>query len=394
MPLRKDKSMTGKSTQRRLLHPYDMNSLTRWIEALRLYGGISPRNLDKALLATALSMITSPLRLAERALFRPRIESTTITQPPLFILGHWRTGTTFLHSLLTQDQDTGYVTLFQTLAPDAFFVGQKTLQPLLALRAPKTRPMDNVLIEMEGPQEEEFAMAHSSGLSFYVGWYFPDAMEQLFEKYALLDGLSGDELADWQSSYTYLLKAATRHADGKRLVVKNPVNTCRIGALLELFPDAKFVHICRDPYAVYKSALHLFHSVLDLVSLQTIDDAQIERYVLKFYRRMMKRYLEERGRIPAGNLVEVRYEDLVADPVAETDRIYAELGLPGWEAAREDVRAYAHSQRGYAKNLFAMRPRDIQKVEEHWKFVIDAWGYPRPCCARETRSFSDASAAK
>lgn len=385
--------MAGKRNQRRILHPYDMNSFTRWVEALRLYGGISPRNLDKALLVTALSMITSPLRLAERALFKPRVESTIIEQPPLFILGHWRTGTTFLHSLLTQDQDTGYVSLFQTLAPDAFFVGQKTLQPLVALRAPKTRPMDNVILEMEGPQEEEFAMAHSSGLSFYVGWFFPKAMEKLFDKYALLEGLRGDELARWQRGYTYLLKAATRHADGKRLVVKNPVNTCRIGALLELFPDAKFVHICRDPYAVYKSTLHLFRSVLDLVSLQTIDDVQIERYVLKFYRQMMERYLDERDKIPAGNLVEVRYEDLVADPAAETKRIYADLGLPGWEGAREDVRAYAHSQRGYVKNVFTESPSDIQKVEEHWKFAIEAWGYPSPAHARKTQSFADASAA-
>lgn len=228
--------MSEKSNQRRILHPYDMNSFVRWVEAFRLYGGVSRRNLDKAILATALSLATSPLRLAERAFFKRRVESTSIAQPPLFILGHWRTGTTFLHSLLTRDRDAGFVSLFQTLAPDSLFVGQHTLQPLVGMRAPKTRPMDNVLLEMEGPQEEEFAMAHSSGLSFYVGWYFPDCMAQLFDKYALFEGLSGEELSEWQRSYTYLLKAATLKSGGKRLVLKNPVNTCRIEALLELSP--------------------------------------------------------------------------------------------------------------------------------------------------------------
>ena len=91
-----------------------------------------------------------------------------------------------LHNLLAQDKDTGYVSLFQTLAPDSYFIGQKTLQPVLALRAPRTRPMDDVLLDMQGPQEEEFAMAHASGLSFYAGWYFPNAMEKLFDTYALL----------------------------------------------------------------------------------------------------------------------------------------------------------------------------------------------------------------
>jgi len=369
-----------------------MNSPVRWFEALRLYGGVSAGNLDKALLATVSSLMTTPLRMAEHALFKRRIDSTSISRPPLFILGHWRTGTTFLHSLLTQDHEAGYVTLFQTLAPESFFVGQKTLQPLAAMRAPRTRPMDNVLLEMEGPQEEEFAVAHSSGHSFYVGWYFPRAMERLFDKYALLEGLSRDELAAWQRSYIHMLKVATRHAGGRRLVIKNPVNTCRIDALLELFPDAKFVHICRDPYAVYMSTLHLFRSVLNLVSLQKIDDAEIERYVLKFYRQMTERYLKDRDRIPAGNLVEVRYEDLDANPVAETERIYAELSLPGWEEAREDVCAYAQSQRNYAKNLFIMSPSDVLKVEEHWKIGLDAWGYLRPESATEIQPYVGAPA--
>jgi hypothetical protein len=237
--------------------------------------------------------------------------------------------------------------------------------------------MDNVLLNMDGPQEEEFAMAHSCGLSFYVGWFFPKSMEKLFDRYALHEGLSERELARWRRSYLYLLKAATLHAGGKRLVLKNPVNTCRIGAILEIFPDAKFVHICRDPYGVYQSSLHLYRSVLDFVSLQTIDDSCIEMYVLKFYRQMMERYLEDRDRIPAGNLVEIRYEDLVEHPVPEIERVYGELGLPGWEGAREDVAVYADSQRNYTKNAFSISESDIEKVQEHWKFAFEAWGYAR-----------------
>ena len=140
-----------------------------------------------------------------------------------------------------------------------------------------------------------------------------------------IKGLSEGELAEWRHSYLYLLKAATRQYGGKRLVLKNPVNTCRIGAILELFPDAKFVHICRDPFEVFKSSLRLYRSVLDLVSLQTIDDDRIEEYVLKFYRQMMQQYLGDRNKIPAGNLVEVRYENLDENPVREIERIYEEL---------------------------------------------------------------------
>ena len=138
----------------RIVHPYALNSLALWLDALWQYGGIAPRYLVKAIVSTVLSMMTSPLRLAERVFFKARVDSTSVTEPPVFILGHWRTGTTFLHDLLVQDREMGYVSLFQTIAPESFFVGQKTLQPLAALGAPKTRPMDNVVLRMGGPQEE------------------------------------------------------------------------------------------------------------------------------------------------------------------------------------------------------------------------------------------------
>jgi len=217
-------------------------------------------------------------------------------------------------------------------------------------------------------------------------------MEQLFEKYALFDGLNEKEHEEWRRAYLYVLRTATLHSKGKRLVLKNPVNTCRISALLDLFPDAKFVHICRDPYDVLKSSLHLYRSVLDLVSLQEIDDAQIERYVLKFYGLMLKRYLEERHLIPESNLVEVRYENLDREPLREIERIYAELGLRGWERAGGDIRAYAESQRTYKKNVYIRNAADSEKVETHWRFALDAWGYERSPEVPADEFLMDASA--
>jgi len=262
------------------------------------------------------------------------------------------------------------------------------------MRAPDTRPMDNVPIRMEGAQEEEFAMAHYSGHSFYSSWYFPRKMQQLFDKYALFDGLNEEDREQWRRAYLYVLRAATLRAKGKRLVLKNPVNTCRISALLDLFPDAKFVHICRDPYDVLKSSLHLYRSVLDLVSLQKIDDAQIEHNVLKFYRLMLERYLEERHLIPEGNLVEVRYEKLEKEPIREIERVYAELGIPAWESARGDIQAYAESQRTYKKNVYTLNAADREKVETHWKFALEAWGYSRPAESPADEFLMDTSTAR
>ena len=370
--------MLARNPSRRLLHPLCMNSFRHWARVLREHGPIDRCNLDRAAAVTLLSLLTSPLRLAESAIYRPRVRSHVIHEAPIFILGHWRTGTTYLHSLLTQDKRMGYVPLFQTLAPTSFLVGQRTLQPLVALRAPKTRPMDDVHIDMEIAQEEEFALANSSGESFYLGWYFPRSMDSLSRKYALFEGLSSQELAGWERAYLGVLKTASFHCGGKRLVVKNPVNTARIQALLDLFPDAKFVHRYRDPFAVFKSSIHMHRAVLDLVSFQKSDDAEIERRVLQYYRELMMRYLADRSLIPKGNLVEVRYEDLVAQPLSEVARIYDQFRLPGWEDASAVVADYVSSQRTYRLNHFSITQADIEKVQQHWGFALEAWGYAPP----------------
>lgn len=363
-----------------------MGSFRHWLHVARAYGGFDWQYFDRVIAITILSLLTSPLRLAERALFGRRIHETEISHAPVFILGHWRTGTTYLQYLLTQDSATGYIPLFQTLAPESFLVGQKTLQPLVGLRAPKTRPMDNMHISMKTAQEDEFAIANMCAESFYHGWYFPREMKKLFHKFALFEGISDKERANWERVYLYNLKAATYHFGGKRLLIKNPVNTSRIPALLEIFPDAKFVHIYRDPYVVYKSSLRLHRSVIDLVGLQNVDDDLIEQNVLHFFRETMDRYFKDRHLIPEGNLIEVRYEDLEIDPIHEVERIYAGLDLPGWEAAKPDIQAFADSQRGYVKNRFTMSEADMLKVEEHWEKALNIWGYSRPSEPAEART--------
>ncbi len=359
-------------------HPLCLNSTRLWTRLRRRYGGVDGSFADRAAAIALVSPLTAPLRSLERALHQKRIQNTIIELDPVFVLGHWRSGTTLLEELLGRDPQFGHVTLFQTLAPASFLVGQHTLKPLLALRAPQTRPMDNVRIKMDYPQEEEFAIAHQCDASFYAGWYFPRAMPELFRKYALMEGQSAGERAVWQANYLDILKKATIHSGGKRLVLKNPVNTGRIRAVLELFPNAKFIHIVRNPYDVYESTMHLHRSVLALTSLQHIDEAQIRDNVLSFYGRMMRAYLDQKDAVPPENLTEIRFEDLERSSLPVLKEAYDALALPGWEQARPRMERYLESRRNFQKNEYRMSEDDMQTVERHWRFALDAWGYARP----------------
>jgi hypothetical protein len=372
-----DDSISRQNRSRDVFHPLCFNSVGFWRRLRALHPRVDASFADRARAVSLVSPLLAPLHAAERIVYGRTVANTTLTHPPIFVIGHWRSGTTLLHNLLTQDPQFGFVSLFQTLAPGAFLVGRRTLQPILALRAPKTRPMDNVTIRLHFPSEEEFALAHLCPQSPYLGWYFPSEYAELFTKYGLMQGISADDKSEWARAYRGLLTKATIAFAGRQLVLKNPVNTARVQALREVFPGAKFIHIHRNPYDVFRATLHLFREVLKTVSLQDVAEARIQELVLEFYPAMMNAYWEQRDAIPAGDHAEIRYDDFVADPLAELERIYGELDLNGWSAALPHLEYFLGKRAGFQKNEYTHAPEHASLVEQHWAFAFDRLGYDR-----------------
>ncbi len=361
-----------------LFHPLAMNSSRHWFRLLRSSGGIDRSGWIRSVAITAASPLWAPLRLTEEVLYGRRVRETRVHPSPVFILGHWRTGTTLLHYLMSQDAGFGSISLFQTLVPASFLSARRALGPVMRHFVPAKRPMDNMELALDLPQEEEYAICNLCGQSLYVGWYFPRRMRELFHKTVLFDNTPPEAVEEWKRVYLGVLRKATLHAGGRPLLLKNPANTARIPLLLEMFPDARFIHIHRDPYAVFRSTQRLHRSVYDMVGLQRVGDGEIQENVLHIYRELMRRYLETRDMIPAENLVELRYEDLEQRPLEELERIYATLRLPGWEAVRPCMAAYMAARRRYVKNIHTLSPGDIARVREQWQFAFEQWGYSHP----------------
>lgn len=357
--------------------PLAFSSFRNWRRLVRESGGVDPPFRARALMVTLISLATSPLRWAERMVSRTMNRDVKRLRSPIFILGHWRSGTTHLHNVMSRDPNLGYVTLFQTLAPESLWIGQRTLKPILARFLPHKRMMDNMELFMDGPQEEEYALANQSVHCFYHQWSFPRRARVFFDKYALLKSIDQTELAEWKALYHDILAQASSLMGGRRLLLKNPTNTGRIPALLELFPDAKFIFLHRDPYTVYRSTLHFYHKVMALTQLQSISEAEMKRNILDFYGEITNRYLEDKRLVPEGNRVEVRFESFEAEPLSEMKRLYETLSLPGYEQARPGFVAHIAAQSGYRKNRFELTPDEVDAVNRNWGFALDRWDYPR-----------------
>jgi hypothetical protein len=311
------------------------------------------------------------------------IAQQDIEEPPLFIIGHWRSGTTLLHNLLTQDPNMGFVSTFQTIAPEFSLVAPHILKRLIARFVPEKRYMDNMRISVDYPQEEEIGLANMTPCAHYHWLYFPRNMRYYFERYTLFENVPSEVVEEWKQAYVRLLKKATLAMHGKRLAIKNPANTARIRVLLDIFPDAKFIHIYRNPYHVFASTRHFYAKTLEFTTLQKFSQRQMEETIFFCYTELMKRFFETAEQIVPENFVEICFEELETEPLKLVEHVYEKLHLPGFGAAKSRIEAYVRSQVGYKKNSFTLDRSTIDKVRDRWQFAIEKWQYavPSDLCA-------------
>lgn len=358
-------------------HLFATAPLSVWFRLIRENGGVARPYWGKLAKVLTTSSMLLPLRIVEKVFFRARVSRTAIHQSPVFIQGFARAGTTHLHNLLAQDPNFGFVTTFQAVAAPMFLATRGWLARAVAGKLPRTRPMDNMAVSFELPQEEEVALACISDLSPIHQNTFPDRMQAYVDKFSSMN-LTDEEWVRWERAYLSILRAATLASGGRRLVLKTPVNLGRTSHLRRLFPDAKFIHITRDPYDMYMSNLRLYRSVLPAFGMADYRWEEVTAAVRSNFVTMMRRFRRDRESIPRGSLVELRFEDLEGDPLGELERVYSALDLPDWPRARTHMADYLDTLTGYRKNRHRIDPSIIEVVDRDWGEVVGEWGYEAP----------------
>jgi omega-hydroxy-beta-dihydromenaquinone-9 sulfotransferase len=239
---------------------------------------------------------------------------------------------------------------------------------------PGKRPMDNVALHGSTPHEEEMALAGLCGISPYMRVLFPATGDGAYS--ALDPGrLPPGALDQWQATFRLFLKKLS-FSKGKRIVLKSPPHLGRVAVLIKMFPDAKFIHIVRNPYAVYLSAQKLWRAGFSHSHLQQIDPRQVKECILSWYTELYALFERDRSLIPPGNLHELRFEDLESSPRECLERLYTGLGLPGFEAFGERVAEYLKGLEGYKKNTHWLSEDDRATVGRRWNFTFARYGYP------------------
>lgn len=334
---------------------------------------VSPSRVGMALLLLVFGVLNSLLGLIQLVLWGRSITRTRIRDHPIFIVGHWRSGTTLLHELLVLDPRHTFPSTYACFAPNHYVLTRRILPPLLSLFLPARRPMDNMVTGWDRPQEEEFALCSMGLPSPYLTMAFPNEPPQDAE-YLSLRGLPPKALARWKRALVWFLQCVTL-VDPRRLVLKSPPHTCRIKTLLEIFPDARFVHIVRDPLVIFASTVNLWKRLYKDQGLQTPRYEGLEERVFRTFQLMYEVFQEDRRLIGPSRFCEVRYEDLVADPIGQMRRIYEELELGGFDQALPAIRKYVEDQAGYRPNRYEIPPEVRAEVARRWGDFFRRYGY-------------------
>jgi len=303
------------------------------------------------------------------------IAAVELPKDPIFILGHWRSGTSLLHELLALDtEQLAFPNTFQTMSPKTFLLTEKLWSRWFAGFVPERRPMDNMSIGFGSPQEDEFALSLVAGKSYYLAFSFPQS-EEYYERYLTLQDISPEEHQQWQEALQWLLKKLTFKYQ-RQLVLKSPPHTARIRLLLELFPRARFIHIHRHPYRVFQSMQRYFATAGWLSYLQKPNLQAIDTGILRRYQILYDAYFDQKDLIPAGQFFDVRFSDLEQDPIQQVKMIYHALGLSYSEAFEAKLRNYFAARQGYRKNTFVpLEPAIKYQVDRACQRSFLAWGY-------------------
>jgi omega-hydroxy-beta-dihydromenaquinone-9 sulfotransferase len=361
---------------RHVFHPLQGMTLGDWWALLRRHRfAIDLRHLPRALVQTAVSASNSINARIERGRFGRRIEAARV-EAPLFIIGHYRSGTTHLHNLLALDPHFAAPTFFQVLNPHTFLSIERWAAPVVDRLIVRRRYQDEMALGVGTPSEDEIASCTMTCLSPYMAWCFPrDGAD--YDRYLTFRGVPDEEFARWEHALTTFLKKLTfRH--GRPLVLKSPPHTARIRLLLDLFPDARFVHIHRDPYVVFRSTRHLIRVVQPFYHLREGPTQDGDDRIISVYTEMYDAYFGERSLIAERRLCDVSYEDLEREPVGVVGSIYESLCLSGFEDVRLRLETYLGSIAGYGKNRHDELSEPLRlRIAHDWGRSFDEWGYER-----------------
>ena len=325
-------------------------------------------------LGTGCSTVNSILSGVQHLAYGKKIAAAKLDPPPVFVIGHWRSGTTLMHELMSLDPRFDFPDNFDAFVPNHFLISRFLFYPIVRMLMPRKRPMDNMSMSIDSPQEDDFALCALGAPTPYRRIAFPNRLNR--DHLSLnLDHASPQIQEQVRKSLETFLKTLSVQYKS-RLVLKSPPHTGRLKQLAEWF-RSKFIHLSRHPYRLVPSTMRLW-KLLDLLQgfqLPRYDDTALKNYIFECKNLMYSEYADQRTEIEPNRLIEVKFEELVADPVSEMEKVYSQLELEEFETAKPRIEGYFEKRKGHKTNPFELDESLRSDIDANWREYMEMFGY-------------------
>jgi hypothetical protein len=127
--------------------------------------------------------------------------------------------------------------------------------------------------------------------------------------------------------------------------------------------------------------------------LQRPTFAGLEEHVFRTFVHLYRKIQEGRNLVKPDHFYELRYEELVRDPVGQMRSLYEHLGLGDFEVVRPSLEKYLASIAGYETNRYQLTPEMHEEITRRWGEVIQKYGYGQHTNADQTPFSREPSAS-
>jgi hypothetical protein len=318
-------------------------------------------------------------------IFFPQYRQVQVKKP-IFIIGNPRSGTSFLHTLITESED---------------FVSFKTWEiffPSLTVRV-IIKPIINFLIRhqltqivseetghglyLDRVEHDEFLFIHQLDTQFLLLLSPLGFDDREYPELRLYDQQPDARRYSSAKFFQECLKRQIYYSQKTQVVAHIHFSTCRIKTLLEIFPDAKFIYLARSPYDTIPSHLTLEYNIFKNQNrLDNISPEKLQRYFKRRYKYDIELYryfyeLHQQNQIPSENIMILSYQSLCANLETSFKQIVDFTAIQPSQKLHQIIKQQALKKYQRQHKIIDLQQFDLNKsqIAQDFDFVFEAYDF-------------------